>query len=45
MNIAIKLLVYNIFVRGFIPYVTSDAGIIRFGISAAQKTAMTNFLA
>ena len=44
MEIAIKLLVYNVFVRGFIPYVTTDDNKVRYGISATQASALTAFL-
>lgn len=42
--LSLRILVYNIFVNVFIPFVVLPANVTRFGISLTQVTALNNFL-
>jgi hypothetical protein len=42
--LSLRILIYNIFVNVFIPFVVQPAVVTRFGISATQVTALNNFL-
>ncbi len=44
MTLSFKILRYNFFVNSFIPYVTSPAGIIRYGLTTIQVDALNAFL-
>jgi len=43
-QLSFKILRYNFFVNAFIPFVTTPANIARYGLSASQVLALTNFL-
>jgi len=45
MTVSFKLLRFHFFINSLIPYVLTPAGIIRYGITPTQATALANLLA
>ena len=43
-NLSFKILLYNVFLNNFIPFITTTANVTRFGWTTIQVTAFTNLL-
>lgn len=43
-KLSFKIMRYNFFVNAFIPFVTTPAGILRYGLSATQVSSLNAFL-